>query len=586
MTSSQKKPRLLFYAIAITLPFLLLGSAELLLRAFNFGQSYPLFVPSQQIEGFVEPNTDIIKRFFYPADTAPNVAPDTYLFNAEKTPESIRIVSLGGSTMAGFPYGRFGSPSGMLKQRINASHPELDIELISVAMSSINTFSLLDYVDEVIDISPDAILIYAGHNEYLGVMGVGSSFAGKGSYSANLLFLKFKEWRLYQLIQKTYYELVTHNRQETENKSKRTLMAQVAKEKDIAYQSPLFEAGKAQFEQNLRLILAKFKAAGIPVYLSTIASNEKDQAPFNSSKDKKYNADTAYQKGKASLKNARTQQAKAYFSNARDYDLLRFRAPSEFNAIIKQSAEQHGAYLVDAKRALEDVASQGIIGNELMLEHLHPNARGYFEIAEAFYQSLITHGTLAEASYAVSKQQAWQWQPLSSVDDAYAAVKVGQLMSDYPFSATPQDFSVTDTIATALDNSLDNANQSALALQRVQGESFVSVQKRLIETLQKEQRWLQAGIAAGVLFDALPNQHQPARVASLLLLRANALPLAHYYAKQAVKLNPQNSNYKLSLAEILFKSNQLRAAINMLDEVIAQDPNNLKAKQIKRSIGG
>jgi predicted Zn-dependent protease len=120
----------------------------------------------------------------------------------------------------------------------------------------------------------------------------------------------------------------------------------------------------------------------------------------------------------------------------------------------------------------------------------------------------------------------------------------------------------------------------------VQGESFVSVQKRLIETLQKEQRWLQAGIAAGVLFDALPNQHQPARVASLLLLRANALPLAHYYAKQAVKLNPQNSNYKLSLAEILFKSNQLRAAINMLDEVIAQDPNNLKAKQIKRSIGG
>jgi predicted Zn-dependent protease len=121
-------------------------------------------------------------------------------------------------------------------------------------------------------------------------------------------------------------------------------------------------------------------------------------------------------------------------------------------------------------------------------------------------------------------------------------------------------------------------------LARANGENFIKAQQNLIESLQQEQRYLEAGIATGVLFEALPQQHQLARIASLLLLRENALELANYYALQAVKLNPRDTNYKLTLAEILYKSKRVQEAINMLDEVIAQDPNNLKAKQIKRGI--
>ena len=579
MTNKQTKRPYLFYAIALALPFVLLGLAELALRASNFGESYPLFIPSEQVENHLEPNPEIIKRFFYPPSAAPNVAPDTYVFSQTKASDTLRIVSLGGSTMAGFPYGRFGSPTGMLKQRINTSHPELNVELISVAMSSINSFSILDYVDEVIEISPDAILIYAGHNEYLGVMGVGSSFAGKGSYSANLLFLQFKEWRLYQLMQRLYHTLVTHNPERSINASERTLMAQVAKEKDIAYNGPLFEAGKAQFEQNLALILAKFKAKNIPVFISTIASNEKDQAPFNSSKDAQYNADIEFSNAIKQLQTKRFQLAKKSFSAARDFDLLRFRAPSDFRQIIKQSARENDAILVDAQSALNAASEHGIIGNELMLEHLHPNVKGYFEIGEAFYQSLLTQAVLPPPTREVSKEQAWQWQPVSIVDRQYAAIKIAQLMSDYPFTNEPMPFSLSD----AIDPSL-GAREREIILARANGENFIKAQQNLIESLQQEQRYLEAGIATGVLFEALPQQHQLARIASLLLLRENALELANYYALQAVKLNPRDTNYKLTLAEILYKSKRVQEAINMLDEVIAQDPNNLKAKQIKRGI--
>lgn len=613
MKQSSIRPRLLFYAIAILLPFALLAFLELGLRASGFGQNYPLFVPSTQAQGYLQTNPEIIKRFFYPASTAPNVTPDTYIFAAEKPAETLRIITLGGSTMAGFPYGRFGSPAGMLKQRISATHPELNVEIISVAMSSINSFSILDFSDEVIAISPDAVLIYAGHNEYLGVMGVGSSFAGKGSYAANLLFLTLKEWRLYQLLQHIYYALLSPSANSEETLEDRTLMAQVAKEKDIRYQSELYEAGKAQFEKNLSLILHTFSSQNVPVYISTIASNLQDQAPFNSiSEDtfdaaaikinqqsradsepeqalnwdklitenqQVFHADFAYALAHKYLNAGASNLAAKQFALARDYDLLRFRAPSEFNDIITQSTTAHQSHLVDANGALMRESEDGIIGNDLMLEHLHPNLRGYFVIAEAFYQSLIEHGTLPAPRYKVSSEQAWQWQPVSAVDNNYAALKIAQLMSDYPFTDEPSNITLADIDTAAL-----SASDRALVEARIAGENFLAVQQQLIESLQREQRYLEAGLAAGVLFEALPNQHHLARIASLLLLRENVLPLAQFYAARAVTLAPSNSNYKLTLAEILFKLNRVSDAIYMLDEVIMQDPANTKAKQIKRAI--
>ncbi|MFC4699135.1 hypothetical protein ACFO4O_03070 [Glaciecola siphonariae] len=633
---SNYKRKAAFYVIAVMLPFIFFGLLEGALRLSGFGQSYPLFIPSAQISGYLQPNPDIIKRFFYPAAHAPDVAPDTYLFPKQKAPNTLRIVTLGGSTMAGFPYGRFGSPAGMLQQRINASHPNLNVEVISVAMSSINSFSLLDFTDEIVSIEPDAVLIYAGHNEYLGVMGVGSSYAGKGSYNANLLFLRFKEWRLYQLLQKIYasifIESVTPNQEEQASSSARTLMASVAKEKNIAYNSALYNTGKEQFRQNLSLILNAFSSAKVPAFVSSIASNEKDQAPFNSLVDTEFDSaaanlnnllgevlgydlgdvlENAYGSGQRA--NAPTQlineyeplieqnknrfhadfeyalalvmflhkpvQARIHFENARDYDLLRFRAPSEFNQIIKSVSATHEARFVDSASALRQASEYGVIGNTLMLEHLHPNNRGYFEIAEAFYQSLLKAKLLPAPLHKISKTQALAWQPLSKIDLVFAQYKIMQLMSDYPFTDTPKNVSINDIDRSVLSNA-----EYRLLKERIEGGSFVDIQQKLIEVLQQEGRYLEAGIGAGVLFDALPNQHQVARISSLLLLRANALPLAQYYAQKAVTLNPRDTNYQLTLAEIIFKLGDINGAIERLNKVIAQDPANLRAKQILRAI--
>jgi hypothetical protein len=118
----------------------------------------------------------------------------------------------------------------MLGDRLEATHPYSDIEVVSTAMAAVNSYTLLDFVDEIIEQKPDLILIYAGHNEYLGIMGVGSAFAAKGGRFATLMHLKLKDWRLYQLLQK-FYSLAMSS-EVPPDKSNKTLMSQVAKEKE------------------------------------------------------------------------------------------------------------------------------------------------------------------------------------------------------------------------------------------------------------------------------------------------------------------------------------------------------------------
>jgi len=190
-------------------------------------------------------------------------------------------------------------------------------------MSAVNSYTLLDFVDEITALKPDLILIYAGHNEYLGIMGVGSAFAAKSGRLATLLSLKLKNFKLYQLLQ---YLLFSVQNQQKNDVSDRTLMSKIAKKKNIVFDSPLFKAGIEQFTDNLDLILAKYQQQQIPVMIATLVSNEKDQPPFASSASTNghISAMDSYKKALKTLKSGNKIAARALFQMARDNDTLRF----------------------------------------------------------------------------------------------------------------------------------------------------------------------------------------------------------------------------------------------------------------------
>lgn len=577
--TKKLKNRKSFYLILFLLPLVLLILLEVSLRISGFGTSFPLFIPAKSMHGYLQPNPDIINRYFSHIDLAPNIQPDTFFFKQKKQANSFRIVIQGGSTAAGFPFGRFGSLHGMLQQRFKRIFPELEIEIISTAMSAINSYTLLDFTDEIVEINPDLILIYAGHNEYVGIMGVGSAFAVKSDRAATLMFLKLRELRLFQLMQKLvgfFQQSSSSSVQTKQYPDKRTLMAQIAKEKNIPLNSELFNKGVEQFSQNLDLILSKYQAAEIPVMISTLASNEKDQPPFSSSDDKT-SADGYYQRAKQLAIQRKSEQALQAYIKAKDNDLLRFRAPSRFNQIIRQKADRPGIILVDVEQRFRNESKQGIIGFEHMLEHLHPNARGYFLLAESFVEEIIAKQLIPGTPQTFSVENAWHDIPLTKIDLIAANFKIKTLTSDYPFKKTkfPVEFGKPKSF------------EDKLALEKLAGEDWLKLHQKMLDYYQRTKsnsllnNKKEAAKVAGLIFDAFPNQHKTAWVAGQLYFALNDINLALYYHLKATELAPTEIRYLMSCAHSLFVNNRVSESLAVLDKVLKIDATHSQATNQK-----
>lgn len=594
--------KMAFYIIAILLPFGLLLAAELILRVVGFGQSVPLFIDNPQAPSYRLPKPDVVNRYFSDPSRSPNVTIEPNFFLSEKPDNSVRIVVQGGSTAAGFPFGLGASLAGMLDYRLKQSIPSKEVEVVNTALSAVNSYTLLDFADEIIDQKPDAVLIYAGHNEFLGVMGVASTYSSFSSRPANLLFLKLKNLRLFQLFQRGYDAIQAWAGADALAKDgarqSRTVMAKVAKHKNVDVNHPLFNAGLEQFEGNMTLLLNKYRRAGIPVYISTIASNLVDQAPFESvpvSDDfasllakpatkltttelvslerhahETLSADAFYHVGKAYWSQAAYEQAKANFELARQHDLLRFRAPIEMNQIIRRLANMDGVQLVDAEAALSKASKGGIIGRKMMIEHLHPTVRGYFELSNAFYDTLKQSNEFGPFENPITKADAIRDIPLFQAEEYKGRAVIANLMADYPFTDSPQIASLPPAMNWQDKLGLNFYRKKATWLdvaQQMHQFGLKSKDKKL--TLK----------SAKLLSDAMPFDEDLAFQAGQLLIKEGLPKQAFRYLERVLRQNPSDINAKLALAHASALTEQLKKAEQYLLEVQKLQPNNKVVKQ-------
>ena len=588
----------LFYLIAIFIPVALFAGTEIWLRAAGKFEPQPLFVSVPNMDGYLQPNPDIIQRFFPRPEMTPKVSPDTQFFKGIKSPNSFRIVVQGGSTAAGFPYGRWGSLSGMLQQRFKRIYPEKDIEIINTAMASVNSYTLLDFNQEIQDIEPDLVMIYAGHNEFLGVMGVGSAFASKGGRGATLLHLKARNLRLYKLVEYLYYQYFVDAPDGVADQ--RTLMSKIAREKEISLDSELYQAGIEQFSGNLALMLQAYQQAGIPVMIGNLVSNESDQVPFSGvpqfnqqqllgwmaqPEDQKAQLKTELQSensqrdpalieylvGKLEYSSGEFEQALRHFKRARDLDLLRFRAPTAFNQVIAEAAKQYGAILVDVDTRMRRDTSSGIIGAQHMLEHLHPTERGYFVLADAFLQSFEAQNYITDVEkYPDDLKLAWAERPVSKADALYAQYKIDNLTGDYPFTNTP----------TKAQIPTDDSLEADAVRSRINGEGWLELNHRLVPLYHRAQDFQQDALLSGLLADALPENPSWPYIAGFKYKQMNNLPLALYYLNRDAITNPNNYAGRLSLAQTYFFLGRNKESLEHLLFVKENKPDHPNIDQI------
>ena len=568
------------WSIVLLLPFVALAATEVALRLAGFGRDLePLFIRSPGLSGYLQANPGVVTRFFTDPSQAPDVSIETAYFRASKVPGSFRVFVQGESSAAGFPYGLGASLAGILDQRFERAFPGREVEVISTAMAAVNSYTLLDFADEIIEQQPDAVAIYVGHNEFLGILGVGSTLRMSSRPWLTRAFLRVRELRLFQLMSRVYGGFAPSAPSQPVG-SADTLMGAVAGERSITLKSTLFARGAEQFETNLDALLARYERAGIPVFIGTLASNERDQMPLailaGADTEAASTAKTAYHAAQDAEGAGDFASARDGYAWARDLDPLRFRAPSVFSKIVAQVAARRHADLVDVHEAFVHASPNGLVGANLMLEHVHPNLNGYFLLADAFFDAMTGKGLPGKPDVVVPDAQARNEIPVSDIDRWLGEYKVQRIRSAWPFVATslrprlPVPVSEGERLAQELYN------------QRI---SWPEAQERL------RRHYLAVGDkpeytrVTAILADGFPFTGALQFEAAAALIAIGRPADALRYSRRAVDLEPRNVNHLLVNAHALILNGRLDDGRSMLEQVLLLEPGNPTAHEVLQQLG-
>ena len=527
---SSGRRMLLFKGISLLLPFLVLVLTEIALRAVHYGHDLNLFIEYPGDANFLVLNPDASRKYFANQENATtgNVEP----FRKKKEDNTLRIFVLGESTTIGYPYFHNGSFHRWLQYRLMHAYPDKHFEIINLSLTAVNSYTVAGFAKEVVNYEPDAILIYTGHNEYYGALGVGSTDRMGGNATMINGMLWFRKFRLTQLLSNTIDAIVRLFGKHSGNAGKTRMEAMVA-DQQIPYGSKLFYRGIDQFRSNMEETLRLFDKHKIPVFFSNLVSNEKDLRPFISiladsvlhpdfvrdyalglaalrrndtgaayssfkEADSVYSAHALcnYYLGRLVYSRGDSAQAGIYFSKARELDALRFRAPDTINTIIGQLCRPYkNVHLVDTKAAFEAGSPGGMIGDELLLEHVHPNLVGYALLSDVFYETMKRQGLFSfpGKEKEMSFLQLRQEMPITKMDSLTGAYKIFNLKRSWPFRDTALAAAgrLPDTASRAAGRRLSGASVSGGSLPDTLNP--VSEEERLAYALTfKQMGWADA----------------------------------------------------------------------------------------------
>ena len=437
---SGRRLWLMRLAAATLLPLLILGGVELGLRLVGHGYPTSYFLPST-IEGqnFLLPNPRFAYRFFPPALAR---APLPKRILAEKPAHAYRIFLFGESAAYGDPDPAYGV-GRYLEQLLNARYPGTNFEVVCVAMTAINSHAILPIARECARLDGDLWIVYMGNNEMIGAYGPGTVFGTKAPRLRTArVMLALKTTRIGQLMQ-SLLARVQSDSASTEAWGGIEMFTENPLRHDDAGRLRAYE----NFRGNLADILRAGEQAGVPIILSTVASNLRDCAPFASlhaadltpaessewqklfqvgmaseaagsyadalaayssaaAIDAEY-AELRYRIGTCHLALNDLEAAHKAFTAARDSDVLSVRADSRINEIILDAAKSYASEQVvsiDADRALTEDIPDGIPGKEWFYEHVHYTLEGNYRLALLFADHVTE---MLPSSMQASREGEW-----------------------------------------------------------------------------------------------------------------------------------------------------------------------------------
>jgi tetratricopeptide (TPR) repeat protein len=449
--SKNKKPPLYFYLALIGIPVIFFILLESGLRIFSYGYNNEQWI--EVSEGKLILNPEIARRYFHKTQSLPYSNQE--VFDAVKQKNNFRIFVMGESSAAGFPFAPLGSFSRYLQQRLELVYPESKIEVVNLGITAVNSYTIRDLSPGVLEMSPDLIIIYTGHNEYYGALGVGSmeSFGtSRNIINLGLWLNRFKTFGFLTDIIRTFSEWVSPPNSEDRDA---TLMERMVSKQQIAFESELYKEGIGQFKNNMHEILELAKEKNVKVILSTLTCNTLDQQPFISLKTENYPpAKEIFEKAKQELLNGKISTADSLFTYAKELDALRFRAPEAINNIIREYSLEFNFPLANIDSVFRSKSPYGIVGDNLMTDHLHPTLEGYQLIGKIFFESMKSIGILPDTEPIIltDEQQDSLTKAnfiFSKLDSIQAAYRITALKNKWPFIKDNQGIPVIELLKPA-----------------------------------------------------------------------------------------------------------------------------------------
>jgi len=580
--SSRPRPpitpakRAAFIAITLLFPFVLIALLEGSLRIAHYGRNTALFEPAVDLPGnYLQAGHDVAARFFPSEQFPPSPSNDVFL--AEKPVHSFRVFALGESSTAGFPY----PPNAMFSREVADALrdvlPSDTVEVVNLGIAATNTYAIVDFAGEILAQHPDAVMIYAGHNEYYGALGVGST-QSLGSFPPFIrLYLKLQRLKTFQLMRNAITAVASLGRSGSPSEAQTpSRMESVARDQRIVLGGKAYRAGKNQFESNLRIAVRRFKGAGVAVFIGSLVSNLRDQPPLSVlSSDGKAGAaaNAAYVLGQQALSRGDSIAARPQLVRARDLDQVRFRAPTDFNEIVRRVAKEEGAFFVPVEESFTNVAQKKIPGHDLILEHVHPRSHGYALMGHEFFSALQSSGILrnrADFSRLKTWEQYERQMALTPLDERIAYHEVQTVVTRWPFVPFSRqlDFRGTYTPVDFVDTLAFNVARGGL--------KYPQAKLDLARTFEKRNQIDSALAEYDGLIRDLPRSELPARYAATLLLKVNQPARAIPYFEKAYSIRPTAST-AYTLGVIALRAKELGRAIPLLETSVRLAPDNAEA---------
>lgn len=448
-------PWLLRLVLLVGAPLIFFGLLEGTLRLAGYGTSPDFFIPDETQKGFFCPNPTFTESFL-PAHFG--IRPLNFRLKKSKAADTIRVFVLGESAAQGTPEPGFGF-AAQLQAQLTAHYAGKKIEVFNLGITAINSHVVYQVARQLPDFAPDLFVIYMGNNEVIGPYGPGSAnLATMPPLGVIRASVRARGLRTGQLLLRLLPRFGGGGAQAPEWRGMETFAQHTVRGND-----PRLEVVYANFEANLRDILALAAGAGSKTVLATVVANLKDSSPFVSLHrasltpaelaawqtafdtgllawnleeydraqtqfaaalrlDAEY-ADTHFMLGRLAEARGELAAARQYFLDALHWDALRFRPDPRLNDIIRRVARTAGpgVQLVDAARVMgSDAASSApLCGHELLFEHVHFNWEGNLQLT----------GLLADACALLLPGQPApaNWLSLTACAEALGYTEYGRL---------------------------------------------------------------------------------------------------------------------------------------------------------------